>query len=100
MVEEIEVVGIERADIIELETGFEGKNPLYPPAKGEAGVNFGVDAAGFKNIGVDHASAANFVPTGFTITTAAAGAVGTGKIYFETGFSEAEHEWPDPRSGL
>lgn len=84
--EEVVAVVVEQADVVDLETWFDGVCSFDSPSKGESGDLVGVVAAGFEDIGMDHAGASDFEPATF--------AEATGVAVFELGgaFTESAGE--------
>lgn len=88
------------ADVVELEAGFESVGAFDAHAESKAGILFRVNAAGFENIGVDHAGAGDFVPAGFAEAAPPAVADSTGKIDFKRRLGELKMERSKPALGL
>lgn len=89
LLKEAYVIFREHAQVFDLI--FQVGDSFNTHAEGEAGVDFGVYAAGFKHIWIDHAAAENLDPAGVFAERATLSATEVaGDVHFGRGFSERE----------
>lgn len=62
LTEESQIIIVQSSDIGDFDVGAHHVGAFKAKAKGKTGVFFGVDLAGFEDVGMNHASAAKFVP--------------------------------------